>query len=80
VRWLCLEASAIDDVDYTAAETLRALFHDLREKGVTLVIAQVMEDVRNENRYRLREQFGADVWYDTLDEMMAAYRARFPDS
>ena len=25
LRWFCIDASAVDDVDYTAAETIRSL-------------------------------------------------------
>jgi high affinity sulfate transporter 1 len=74
LRWFCLDASAIDDVDYSAAESLRSLHGILKEKGIRLVIAQVMEDVREESRYKLRELFGEDAFYDTLDDVMQAYR------
>ena len=36
--------SAVDGVDFSAAETLRSIFGILEEKGVRLVVAQVMED------------------------------------
>jgi high affinity sulfate transporter 1 len=74
IRWLCLDASAVDDVDYSAAETLRSLFAVLKEKCVRLVVAQVLEDVRETSRYRLRELFGDDAFYDTLDDVVKAYQ------
>jgi MFS superfamily sulfate permease-like transporter len=74
LRWLCIDASAVDDVDYSAAESLRSLFDMLKGKGVRLVVAQVMDDVREESRYQLRELFGADAFYDTLDDVLQAYR------
>jgi MFS superfamily sulfate permease-like transporter len=74
LRWLCIDASAIDDVDYSAAESLRSIFGILQEKGVRLVVAQVMDDVREESRYQLRELFGEDAFYDTLEDVMQAYR------
>ena len=46
VRWFCLDASAVDDVDYSAAETLRSLYGMLKEKGICLVVAQVLDDVK----------------------------------
>ena len=69
-----LDASAVDDVDYTAAETLRSLHAILMEKGVRLVVAQVMEDVKAESRYNLGQVFGKDVFFETLEEMLQAYR------
>jgi len=74
LRWLCIDASAIDDVDYSAAESLRSIFDILKEKGVRLVVMQVMDDVKEESRYQLRELFGADAFYDTVDDVVEAYR------
>ena len=74
IRWLCLDASAVDDVDYSAAETLRSLFAVMKEKGIRLVVAQVLEDVRETSRYRLRELFGEDAFYDTLDGVVKDYQ------
>jgi SulP family sulfate permease len=73
IRWLCLDASAVDDVDYSAAETLRSLFGVLEKMDVRLVIAQVLDDVKETSRYRLRELFGEDAFYETLDDVVKAY-------
>ena len=74
LRWLCLDASSVDDVDYSAAETLRSIFGILKQKGIHLVVAQVLDDVRDESRYNLRQLFGEDAFYDTLDQVMDDYR------
>jgi len=74
LRWLCIDASAIDDVDYSAAETLRSIFGILGKKGIRLVVAQVMDDVKAESRYELGCLFGEDAFYDTLDDVVRAYR------
>ena len=74
LRWLCLDASSVDDVDYSAAETLRSIFGILKQKGIHLVVAQVLDDVRDESRYNLRQLFGEDAFYDTLDQVMNDYR------
>jgi MFS superfamily sulfate permease-like transporter len=74
LRWFCMDASAVDDVDYSAAETLRALFKMLNEKGVRLVVAQVLNDVSEQSRYNLRQLFGEDAIYDTLDDVLKAYK------
>jgi MFS superfamily sulfate permease-like transporter len=74
IRWFCMDVSAVDDVDYSAAETLRSIFDVMKEKGVRLVVAQVLDDVRETSRYRLRELYGEDAFYDTLDDVVKDYR------
>ena len=74
LRWLCLDASAVDDVDYSAADTLRSLFAILKDKGIRLVVAQVLDDVRDHSRYELRQLFGEDAFYDTLEDVMKDYQ------
>jgi high affinity sulfate transporter 1 len=73
-RWLCLDASAVDDVDFTAAETLRSLYAALAERGVRLVVAEVQDDVRLASRYRLRELIGERFFFDSIDDVIKAYR------
>ena len=74
LRWLCIDASAVDDVDFSAAESLRSLFATLKDKGIRLVVAQVMEDVEESSRYHLKDLFGEDAFYDTLDDVLKDYR------
>jgi len=74
IRWFCLDASAVDDVDYSAAETLRTIFSSMKEKGIRLVVAQVLDDVREESRYNLRQLYGEDAFYDTLDDVIKDYK------
>ena len=74
LRWFCMDASAVDDVDYSAAETLRSIYGILKEKDIRLVVAQVLDDVKAESRYELSRLFGADVFYDTLEDVVKDYR------
>lgn len=76
LTWLCIDASAIDDVDYTAAETLRALHARLAADGVRLVLAGVAPAVRDQlARSGLEAALGADAFHATLGEAVAAYRS-----
>ena len=34
LQWFCIDAAAIDDIDFTGAATLRALHETLRKTGV----------------------------------------------
>jgi SulP family sulfate permease len=74
LRWFCIDASAVDNVDYSAAETIRSIYGILKEKGIRLVVAQVLDDVKTESRYELRELFGEDAYYDSLEDVVLAYQ------
>ena len=74
LRWLCIDASAVDDVDFSAAETIRSLHGVLKDRGIRLVIAHVLRDVEAESRYRMLELFGEDAFYDTVGGVVKDYQ------
>lgn len=74
LKWLCMEASAIDDVDYTAAETLNSIVLGLKEQGVRMVVVQEMLEAPGHGLGELQALLGADAYYDSLDEVLADYR------
>lgn len=73
LRWFCIDASSVDDIDYSAAEILRALCQTLKEKGVRLVVAQPMVSVRNDSHYDLLKMIGEDASFETLNDVLKAY-------
>jgi len=75
IKWFCIEASAVAGIDFTAAATLRSLHGILKDKGVRLVFADVVDDsVRSElERYELTDLIGKDGFYLNLAEMVSAY-------
>lgn len=74
VRWLLVDAGAITNVDYTAAQVVRELQRDLSQRGVALVVAHVQSDLRPDlDRHHLTEIIGADRIFDTLHEALNAY-------
>jgi high affinity sulfate transporter 1 len=76
LRWLCLDASAVGNVDYSAAETLRSVHAKLKARGISLVIAEVM-DLKTRTAYHFKELLGADAFYDHLEDVMKQYRQQF---
>lgn len=48
VAWLCIHMIAVNDVDFSAAATLRETFKELEQAKVRLVFADVSEKVRSE--------------------------------
>jgi high affinity sulfate transporter 1 len=79
IRWFCIDASAVDDVDYSAAETLLSLSTILKQRGVRLVLMQVLEDVRDRSHFELLKAFGPDCYYDTLEQVVQAYQQESRD-
>ncbi len=76
LRWLCIDASAVDDVDYTAAEALRSLRGLLEANGVRMVAAQLLLDVDEPSRRELKALLGDDAFYESLQDVVAAYQQR----
>jgi spore maturation protein CgeB len=67
----------VDDVDYSAVETLRAVYTRLKARGIHLVVAEEMEDVEAKTRDRFRELFGTEAFYDRLEDVVKQYRQQF---
>ncbi len=75
--WFCIDAVAIDDVDYSAAAKLRSTYGILKEKGIRLVFVLVGDDVRAElDRFGITDLVGEDAFYATGDELLKAYHQR----
>src|SRR5208337_2820717 len=75
--WFCIEASAVADVDFTAASTLRDIHSILKRQGVRLVFCQVVDLVKAEmDRYELTDLFGEDAFYGTINAVVSAYEKR----
>jgi high affinity sulfate transporter 1 len=75
--WIVLAAEPVTDVDTTAADMLGALVDELDAEGTTLVWAELKDPVRRKlDRYGLTRAIVPDRFYATLDEAVAAYRAR----
>jgi sulfate permease, SulP family len=81
LSWFCIDATAVDDVDFSAAATLRETYNTLKDKGIQLVFAEVGEDVRRElDRSELTNLIGKDAFFETLSDVETAYRAAFLDN
>jgi len=75
VSWLCIDAAAIDDVDWSGGATIRQSFGQLKERGVRLVFAEVADNVRAElDDYGVTKLVGEDAYYGSVAAVMAAYQ------
>lgn len=59
LQWFCMDCSAVDDIDFSAAETLRGLQAIMRKNNIRLVFSAVSDDVFQE-LIRSRLVSGAD--------------------
>ncbi len=72
--WFCIDASAVADVDFTAASTLRDIHGILRRREVRLVFCQVIDLVKAElDRYELTDLLGKDAFYGNISAVISAY-------
>ncbi|MCP3867316.1 MAG: SulP family inorganic anion transporter, partial [Gammaproteobacteria bacterium] len=77
LAWFCLDSAGIDDVDYSAAATLRSSFGILKEKGIRLVFVLVSDEVRADlDRLGITDLVGRDAFYTTGDDLLSAYHQR----
>ena len=73
-RWLLVHASAIGEMDVTATDTLRRLFTDLDEQGITIAVSGAHARLRS----RISEPpalVPPERLYTTIGEAVDAYRA-----
>jgi len=77
LSWFCIDAAAIDDVDFSAAATLRSTHGILKEQGIRLVFAVVADDVKAElDRFGITELVGEDAFFTSGDELLKAFHEK----
>jgi high affinity sulfate transporter 1 len=76
VQWICVDAAAITDVDYTGWKTLAELHDDLQSRGVRLMFADLAGEVRAElERYGILQRLGPDAVFSSVGAVIEARRA-----
>jgi MFS superfamily sulfate permease-like transporter len=74
ISWFCIDATAVDDIDFSAAATLREVYKLLKAKGIRLVLAYVDEDIRRElDVSGVTELIGKDALFETITDVEDAY-------
>lgn len=77
LTWFCIDAIAVDDIDFTAAATLRTLHGFLLEKNVRLVFSEVSPQAYAQlERSGIPDLVGRDAFYATSSDMIGAFRQR----
>ena len=76
VRWFIVDAGAITDIDYSAAQSMRDLLDDLARQRVGMVFARVSRHLRSDmDRHHITAAIGETRIFTTLHEAIAAVRA-----
>jgi len=75
IRWFIVDAGAITDIDYSAAQSMRDLIDDLTHQGVGIVFARVSPYLRSDmDRHQITAAIGAARIFTTLHEAIVAVR------
>jgi sulfate permease, SulP family len=79
VRWFIVDASAITDIDYSAAQSVRDLIDELKRQGVSIVFARVSPYLRSDmDRHHITEAVSGKSIFATLHEAVTAVRRDAP--
>jgi sulfate permease, SulP family len=75
LKWLCLSASMIGDIDYSGSESVRHLHGEMKKRGVILVLSdlddQVMQQLERDN---IVDLIGKDHVFDSFRDAVVAYQ------
>jgi sulfate permease, SulP family len=75
VSWFIVDAGAITDIDYSAAQSVRDLLDELDCQGVGMVFARVSSYLRSDmDRHGITAAIGETQIFTTLHEAIAAVR------
>jgi SulP family sulfate permease len=75
LAWFCIDAAAVDDIDFSAAETLRTLYAILKAHEIKLVFSEVADEVCEQlERSGIIDLVGRDAFYATGGLMIKAYQ------
>ena len=76
LRWLVLDCTAIEDIDYTASVVLTRLAKQLQQRHVRLALSTVLGPVRQQlDRYGIGPALGPGCYYGTPTEALDAFHA-----
>jgi high affinity sulfate transporter 1 len=74
LTWFCLDFTAVDDVDFTAAETLHTIQDLLIQHNIRLVFSAVSTDIQAElTRSGLTERMDQAAFYASIGDVVDAY-------
>jgi sulfate permease, SulP family len=76
VRWLVVDCTAIEDIDYSASVVLARITEQLQQRHVRLALSTVLGPVQKElDRYGIGAALGPGCYYGTPTEALEAFHA-----
>ena len=77
IRWFCLVAETVDDLDYTGSAALKRVLDGLRKEGIAFVACDVPEPVLQElERDGLLSEIGREHVFGDTDDVIKAYKSQ----
>ena len=74
LRWFCISAENISDVDYSGAETLKRVHEELAKRGIVLVMSDVNEPVLAQlERDGIVEMIGREYIFESAYDVIRIY-------
>jgi MFS superfamily sulfate permease-like transporter len=74
--WIIVASEPITDVDTTAADMLQELNHELIDRGICLVFAEMKDPVRTKiERYELMPAIDSERFFPTIRSATEAFRS-----
>ena len=81
VRWFVLNAEAIVEMDITAADVLQEFHNELTARGIVFAMTRVKQELHQQlGRAGLVGRIGAERFFPTLPEAIAAFRQQEPEA
>jgi SulP family sulfate permease len=75
LKWFCISATNIGDIDFTAIEAFKNVCTQLQEMNITLVLSEVVQPVMNElDRDGITAMIGRDHIFESVQDVIEAYR------
>ena len=75
MAWLCIDLLAVDDVDFSAAATLRETCAELKERHIRPVLSDANDHVRRElDVSGVTDLIGQDAYYLDLRSVLQIYQ------
>jgi sulfate permease, SulP family len=74
LRWLCLDLTAVDDVDYTAGAAIAQAIKELKDRNIRLVFVHASDEVRADlDGYGITDLAGKDAYFDEIPALERAF-------